>query len=192
MRLLIVGDSSAAGVGVATQSQALSGQMVSRLSRTYDVTWQLVARTGETARSTRKRLAQVTGPFDAVVLALGVNDAKNGVSVRSWVREYAEILQDLEGRLGARRIYVAGVPPLGAFPLLPWPLSAVLAARATALETALASLCRANPRVAHMPFDMPIDPALMAEDGFHPGKDVYEVWAERVVLAVKSDFVSTR
>ena len=46
LRLLICGDSAAAGVGVTLQDDALSGQLVSLLAPHYRVQWQLEAQTG--------------------------------------------------------------------------------------------------------------------------------------------------
>jgi len=79
LRLLIVGDSSAAGVGVHTQSEALSGQLVKALEPEFSVTWRLIAKTGATCQSTLEMLIddriKHTDTFDVVFIALGVNDA---------------------------------------------------------------------------------------------------------------------
>ncbi|MDF1728820.1 MAG: SGNH/GDSL hydrolase family protein, partial [Sulfitobacter sp.] len=48
LRLRIIGDSSAAGVGAEVQLEALSGQTVGPLSRHFEVHWDLDARTGAT------------------------------------------------------------------------------------------------------------------------------------------------
>lgn len=45
LRLLIAGDSAAAGVGVNSQDHALCGQLVQQLSQRFTVTWQLKALT---------------------------------------------------------------------------------------------------------------------------------------------------
>ncbi|MEO1603455.1 MAG: SGNH/GDSL hydrolase family protein, partial [Pseudomonadota bacterium] len=45
LRLLVLGDSSAAGVGAATQSDALVGQLVAQLSPEYRTAWTVIART---------------------------------------------------------------------------------------------------------------------------------------------------
>ena len=49
LRVLIVGDSSGAGVGAATQDEALAGRLSQALTRRLKapVAWQLVARTGQ-------------------------------------------------------------------------------------------------------------------------------------------------
>lgn len=56
LRLLIVGDSAAAGVGVATQAQALSGRLLTSLVADFRVRWRLVAATGYTAQDVLDRL----------------------------------------------------------------------------------------------------------------------------------------
>ncbi len=183
LRVLILGDSSAAGVGVAAQKQALAGQLSTRLAVHHDVIWRLEARTGHTARRAAAQLARVSDEFDMTVLALGVNDAKNGVRTGIWRRAYEALLDDLQHRLNVTQIYASGVPPLGKFPLLPSPLNAVLGARAEALDEALADLCRARSGVTYLPFDLPFDPALMAADGFHPSGGIYAEWAQRVAAA---------
>ena len=48
LRLLIVGDSSAAGVGVPHQNQALVGCLLAALQGKFLVHWKLLARTGWT------------------------------------------------------------------------------------------------------------------------------------------------
>jgi len=48
LRLLITGDSAAAGVGAENQTQALSGNLVKALSDGYQVDWKLLAKSGHT------------------------------------------------------------------------------------------------------------------------------------------------
>lgn len=75
LRLLILGDSAAAGVGVATQNQALSGQLVSELEDDFLVVWKLVAKTGHKAEDVLAQLEMLTPePYDVVVTSIGVND----------------------------------------------------------------------------------------------------------------------
>jgi hypothetical protein len=45
--LLVLGDSAAAGVGIATQDEALTGCLVRTLSTERTVQWRLVARSGD-------------------------------------------------------------------------------------------------------------------------------------------------
>src|SRR5262245_30891338 len=65
LRLLIAGDSSAAGVGVATQEDALAGQLLPLLSQrcAASVHWTLCARSGLTTAQTLQLLRDTALPF---------------------------------------------------------------------------------------------------------------------------------
>ncbi|MFC3613121.1 SGNH/GDSL hydrolase family protein [Lutimaribacter marinistellae] len=179
LRLLILGDSSAAGVGAGTQAQALSGQLVARLGRHYAVQWRLEAATGRTTADALAALERVDGPIDMAVTALGVNDVTRGVS-RTRFADRQAVLLDRLATMGARRIVVSGVPPMERFPALPQPLAWVLGRQAARLDGALAALASARPHVEHLHFDMPEDPALAASDGYHPSPRAYALWAEQI------------
>lgn len=188
LRVLILGDSSAAGVGVDHQDAALSGRLAAHLGAGFAVNWALHARSGLTTSGMLRMLSSVPEHrFDVAVIALGVNDTKNGVHHSRWRTNYATLLDRLRVRHGIRRIYASGVPPLGAFPLLPSPLRDVLGARAARFDGILAGLCLDVPEVVYMPFDLPVEPGLMAADGFHPGAQVYDVWARRIADALLAD-----
>ncbi|WP_299655092.1 SGNH/GDSL hydrolase family protein [uncultured Tateyamaria sp.] len=188
LRLLIVGDSSAAGVGVAHQDGALAGRLVSHLQTGFSVRWRLLAQSGLTTSGMLRMLsAQPARDFDVAVVALGVNDAKNGMHHSRWQANYTRLMGRLQDRFGVSRIYASGVPPLGDFPLLPRPLRDVLGARAVRFDAMLANLCADTDGAVHMPFDLPMDPTMMAADGFHPGAPVYDIWARRIADALRAD-----
>lgn len=181
LRLLILGDSSAAGVGAAHQNQALAGQIAAALAPHRHLTWRLEARTGATSRSTLARLHHLPRqPYDGVVLILGVNDVTSFAPLRRIALDRARIAQDLTTRLGAPRLIVTGIPPLAQFPLLPDPLRWILGQRAARLDLLLASRTRAA-RHLYLPFTMPMQRDLMAEDGFHPSALAYRHWAETLL-----------
>ena len=182
LRLLILGDSSAAGVGAATQGEALAGHLVARLAQSWRVEWRVEAVSGATTVSVLKGF--VAHPADAVVVSLGVNDVKNGVSARAWEARNTRLLARLRAECGARVVAVAGVPPLGDFPVLPQPLRRVLGARAVRFDGLLQRVCAAQGAV-HVGFDFPMDVADMAPDGFHAGPRIYAAWASHVVNALE-------
>ncbi|MFY9211068.1 MAG: SGNH/GDSL hydrolase family protein [Aestuariivita sp.] len=182
LKLLILGDSSAAGVGVAHQDQALSGQLVRRLGQNHRVTWRLEARTGATTRDALTRLDRL-GPerFDIAVVALGVNDVTRAVPLRVWLAQQERLILRLQQSFAVRHICLSGLPPMGEFPLLPHPLRWVLGRQARRLDTHLRSLADSYPAVSvtSLAFDLSVDH--MAEDGFHPGPEVYAAWADMLM-----------
>lgn len=188
LRLLIVGDSSAAGVGVQTQSNALAGQLSDALSVQHTVEWHLVASTGATTPSTILQLAREDlPPVDIVLIVLGVNDVTRGGPQSRWLRDHADLRAILRRRTGAAHLYVSQIPPLGAFPLLPDPLRWLLGRRGLRFDAALHAALGREADCTYVPFPDTLDPSDMAEDGFHPGPQIYSEWAKNLARRILSD-----
>ncbi|RME15348.1 MAG: SGNH/GDSL hydrolase family protein [Alphaproteobacteria bacterium] len=178
LRLLIVGDSSAAGVGAATQDEALSGQLLRALAPHRPIVWRLIARTGDTtARALARLEAAPAARFDIAITALGVNDVTHGVPLRRFLAGQAALRRVLHGRFGVAHVLISGLPPMHAFPLLPQPLRGVLGITARRFDRALAASVAGRDDATHLPFNLPLTPELMAADGFHPGPKGYAIWA---------------
>ena len=179
LRLLVLGDSSGAGVGVARQDQALIGQILAHLPPAQGVEWQLIARSGTTSGAALKMLQQTEAQFDVAVLALGVNDVLRHSRAQSFARAQAALITRLQNRHRARLVLASAVPPLGAFPTFPQPLRDHLGRRAARLDRCLAEVC-AQAGAVHVPFDLDPAPDLLASDGFHPGARLYQHWGARM------------
>ncbi len=186
--LLVLGDSSAAGVGVSNQNDALTGQLVSELAEDHRVSWQLIAQSGATTGWAREVLLQ-ENPLNAqfVVVALGVNDVKNGVPLRVWQARIQQVLDLLADRHGASGIYWSALPPMGRFPLLPDPLRQLLGQRSDRFDAALRGLLERHPAGRHLPLDLDLDESHMASDGFHPGPLIYKQWAQKAADMIRDD-----
>lgn len=189
LRLLIAGDSAAAGVGAASQAEALSGQLVQQLARHFCVQWELWATTGHTSEDVMLRLQQAPAQsFDAVVLSVGVNDVTALQPPRLWVAQQAALATELQQRFASRLVIHSAVPPMHAFAALPQPLRWFLGRWAVAMNLQLALALREHPwRALHTLPPMPpgassdlADHAVqaLASDGFHPGPAAYAVWGE--------------
>lgn len=183
--LLVLGDSAAAGVGAATQDEALVGQLRDRLARHHRVDWRLVAKSGQTAAEVLDALEALDGfEVDCAVTSVGVNDVVARTPRARFRRNMMGIVSALRAR-GASRIVLSGLPPMGRFPLLPQPLRAVLGAGAVALDGELVALAKESGAV-HLGFDFRsgLGPEHMAADGFHPGPAIYRAWADAVAAAL--------
>lgn len=120
LRLLVTGDSSAAGVGAASQSEALLGCLTQELKPFYTVACQLVAHTGATTRDTLTVLADMAvQPFDVVVTAIGVNDLTTQRRQNEFLADQQRLIDLLRAKFKPRVILVSGLPPVHRFPALP-------------------------------------------------------------------------
>lgn len=184
LRLLIVGDSSAAGVGATHQDEALAGCLARALSARLGrcVGWQLVAASGH--RSAQALAALQAAPLqaaDVLVTALGVNDVVDQVPPPDALAALDAIDAHARAHAGVRLSLHCAAPPMQSFPLLPQPLRWFFGQQAARFNAALAARVAGQParRVVHLPPALQRDAAaLMAIDGFHPGPRGYALWAE--------------
>lgn len=179
LRLLMLGDSSAAGVGVAAQEQALAGFLPSALARyaKVRVRWHLVARSGVTSAQCLQLLQQAQEPLqaDVAVVVLGVNDVVDQVPSQRAVASRESIANRLRNGHGVAHVVFAPLPPVHRFPGLPQPLRWVAGRDARRHDDAVADWARTRSDVSHVPIDLPLNTGLMAGDGFHPGEPVYRI-----------------
>ena len=194
LRLLVVGDSSGAGVGVETQDEALLGQVVQRLAPRRAVTFRLVARNGSTLPRTKSHLETLAPePFDVAVTAIGINDIIGGQGDAAWMASYRDLVRLLRERFGVQHVVASGLPPIGRFPAIPNPLRWVLGRQAERYDAALRAWAEGEPGMTYIDFETaPGDPLhgvpmaeVMASDGFHPGPRIYDEWGRRAALAVE-------
>lgn len=209
LRLLVVGDSSAAGVGVRTQDEALAPQLAAELARQLTqqtlqrghgpsaVAWQLVAATGLTARGALAQMAATRlNRADVLVTVLGVNDAIDGTDPPGWLHDLDAIRSHAQHHAKARFAVHCAPPRMDLMPALPQPLRWLLGAAAARLDAAL----RQHVRHAHRRsrFALPFDPvredaaAWFASDGFHPNAALYARWASELADHVDLDLSQAR
>lgn len=181
-RLIVIGESTAVGVGARTHAEALPGQLAEalreRTART--VAWSVAGRNGATVRKVITDVvpvSAVTEP-DLVVVAIGVNDLIRRRPLPQFAADLTELIGTLRARYPGARVLVAGMPPVRRFPAIPQPLRMVLGARAMAMDQIMRQV--AGPAGAtHVPMDEQVarDRRLFAADGFHPSAAGYRAWA---------------
>ena len=187
LSLLIVGDSSAAGVGVRRQDEALAGHLTRALAQSASrrVHWQLVAQSGITTAQALELVRQVRPmPADIAVAVLGVNDVIDQVPPQRAVQQRAALADWLRHAAGVRHVVFAPLPPVHRFPLLPQPLRHVMGRDAMRHDEAMARWAATRDDVSHLPIALELGPEHMAEDGFHPGEPVYRATAQALAAYI--------
>lgn len=188
LRLLVVGESTAVGVG-ATRPEASLAPRLAEVLRSEEgraVHWQVVGQNGIRAAGLAEKLLRHRELLaaDVAIVLLGANDTSGLTSLRGWHRDLGAVLELL--RPGCGRIFVAPVPPFHLFRLLPYPLRWLLGHRGLALCAARRAL--ADPgRVIVMEGDFPTEPRYLADDGYHPSDLAYETWAGQIAAVIKNN-----
>jgi lysophospholipase L1-like esterase len=187
LRLIVVGDSSAVGVGAPHQDLALARplarQLAQRIAR--PVRWTLQAETGLTSAAALAYLKVRDVPeADLAVVVLGVNDITNQVPVAQALKHRGEIAVWLEAHAGVAEVLFPALPEMELFPSLPQPLAWWAGQMSRRNNRAQARWAAGwplrTPRVRHVEMDGLMSPDLMASDGFHPGPGLYARVAEHL------------
>lgn len=187
-RLLVLGESTAAGCGIATQDEALAAHVAAALAERVQapVAWRAIGCIGITARRAARELEAAVADepqADVAVIALGVNDVLGQTSARAFVADLMAVVAMVQRHHGRTAVVLAGVPPVGAFPALPQPLRGLLGWRARRLDRAAWRHAKAAGLV-YVPTRLDgNDRALFAADGFHPSSAGCAVWGRALVQA---------
>jgi lysophospholipase L1-like esterase len=187
LRLLIAGDSSAAGVGVAAQDQALAGHLTRTLHRlaACQVSWTLHACSGLTTQRLHALLRSEALPrADVAVVVTGVNDVIDQIPARRAVLHREALADWLLDERGVAHVLFAPLPPVHRFPLLPQPLRRVMGDDARRHDDALAHWAATRRDVSHIAIEFDLTSDAMASDGFHPGEPVYRACGEALAAHI--------
>ncbi|GJC32594.1 lipase [Acinetobacter sp. KAM398] len=192
LSLLILGDSAAAGVGVAHQNDALLGAVVSALQHQYQVHWRLEAQSGETTSQVIKKTKKlVNQKYDVVVTSVGVNDVTRLMSARTWIKQQQQFYQLIQAKFQPELIIATGVPPMHLFPALPNPLSWLFGQYAKQMNLQLKKMIAQQKDMQWIEYDIQKYQSMnleMAKDGFHPSKEIYQIWGKEVAVRILERF----
>ena len=198
LRLMVVGDSVAAGVGSESQQEALTGQLLLALQQQPSITaqfdtlmWSVHATTGHTSFDSLRRLYVLPTPpqsVDVMVINVGVNDTTKNVTRAQWQQNLVQMIAIAQRKFGVRVLVFLGVPPMANMPALPAPLSGFIGAKAQRLDEDLQTICTQHDGVYYLPTDFSkltaqhrSNPDLIfARDGFHPSSLTYQHLAQQL------------
>ena len=94
LRLLLLGDSSAAGVGAEHAEQSLLAQLLENLSSEFKVEYKMLAKTGrKTAQMLALLAVEPKVKYDVVITALGVNDVTSQVTKSKWIAQQQQLIR---------------------------------------------------------------------------------------------------
>lgn len=194
LRLVMLGDSTVAGLGATSAEGSLAVQTAQRaadeLGRDVHVTGLGVsgARTADVASDQVPQL--VDGEYDVVVIVIGSNDVTHATPPWRFDDETRQMLTRAVEAGGGAPVVLGGIPLFGSATALAQPLRGVVDLYAKPLrriQSAVAAqvdgvtfvdiAAEASPRFAGVP-------DAMSPDGFHPADKGYGFWADALAPAV--------
>lgn len=193
--LLVIGESTVAGVGVSHHAEGLTGGIAKGLAGATgrQVNWTAVGGTGYTARKVNKLLLnQIPDDrYDLIAIALGGNETFELNSPLRWKRDLESLLVSLQSQFPSAGIVIANMPPVGDFTAFPkslqWYLGTLVNWHRQVIRDLpdrydkLAYLCEpidfAKWR-AQAGYDVPMTDFF--SDGVHPSKLTYHLWGLQI------------
>lgn len=176
--MLVMGDSTAYGVGAATPEETTAGHLAQALSLVYVENH---AVSGARTRDVFEQFSKARLPrYDIALIQVGANDIIYGTSVARASRELDQLLSRVTAHASTTILLTSG--DIGNAPLWPWPLNHVYTWRTKALRKAFMDVC-ATYSVRYVdifskpdPFSSDVE-RYYAPDKLHLSGEGYKVWA---------------
>jgi lysophospholipase L1-like esterase len=186
LRVVWLGDSTAAGVGAADADGALPRQVAARLERPVDLA--VLAVSGARIDDVVDRQVADVRDLrpDLVVISIGANDVTHLTTSDHFFNAYAQVLDAIPDGVD---VVLLGVPDMGAPPRLAQPLRHLAGVRGGTLDARVQELARGRD-LGYVDIaggtgpEMRRHPDLFSADRYHPDSQGYEVWADEVVPVV--------
>ena len=195
LRLLALGESTVAGVGVESHKQGLTGHLATFLATHLNaaITWRVVAQTGLTARAANEVLIpQLTpDPVDLIVVGLGANDAFQRNAPRRWARDITTFLQNLRNIHPEPPIVFLNMAPVWDFPAFTRLIKFFIGNLIELLGAELSGVVEHFPgvwfyeeRITYQHWINPNgqhpDKTPFFSDGVHPSAPTYGIWGQKL------------
>ncbi len=185
INLLVIGESTVAGVGAKNHAEGLTGRFAHYLSKETGKTvrWNVLGVSGITVHRTINEIVPKipAGKFDAILIGLGGNDVFGLSSPKKWRNGLSKLLDILRRKYPTAIIYAANVPMVRDFIALPNPTKYVLSRVAKMHHFNSLDLI-SNYKNVH--YYLPNSKFLPEHfsDGIHPSAHGYDKWAEDMVV----------
>lgn len=188
-RVLVIGESTAAGVGVETHDQGLASQLAREIhERTgQTIAWHTFGVNGIRLGALIHKLETAELPeADVVLLSMGVNDT-TGFTLRFRFRRQLRALRQVLAPRYSGPILLLSVPPMHRFTALPSPLRYVMGWRAMQLDRIYQQLARdASADFGYLNYPTVTDRDLLASDGYHPSPKGYAFIADAIASRIRA------
>ena len=187
--ILIIGDSSACGVGVENMNESLSGHLVAALKQKFNCKWKIVAQSGLTTdRLIELVMKDSSDPFDLAITAIGMNDIVAGKNAEKWIGEMLLLREVLQKKYSGPAIILSGIPPVRKLTHVPQPLRFVISFKALIFDLYLQLVSKNFNETHYIRNDFLVNDNTMAVDRFHPGSVYYKSWAVKISETIMKKF----
>ena len=184
-KLLVLGESTVAGLGARTHELALGGRFAQGLSERIGqrVHWTVVGRNGVTARRTIDELLPMVPDvrFDHILLGIGGNDVMKLSSPKKWRRDMLELLGRLRDHSPDAQVFISNCPMIIHSPAIPQPIKGILWELSKMHNANILEFTADLDRVHYYPQPVDVEFEGFFADGIHPSEQGYRDWADAML-----------
>lgn len=195
LRILTIGESSIAGVGVATHEEGFTGTLAKELSKFLKMTvdWKVYAKRGFTARKVEETIVpQITEneqDIDLLVVGIGGNDTFQLNRPKRWKKDIQRLIHSLQKKFKGVPIVFIDLPPVRELPAFTKIIKLILGNLREMLADELDRLVLHYKNTYYYPHSITMKDwteryqvpnscvSTFFSDGIHPSKLAYQVWA---------------
>jgi lysophospholipase L1-like esterase len=191
-KLLVIGESTVAGLGARTHAKGLAGKFAEELSVRIQkpVQWFVVGRNGVTAKRTIDELVPLIPDekFDYILVGLGGNDVMKLSSPRKWRRDMIRLLGILREKNPDAAIFVTNCPMIKYSPAIPHPIKFLLWELSKLHDANIREFSADLDRVFyyHQPTDVRLEGFFA--DGIHPSEQGYADWSAAMMKFFETNY----
>ena len=191
IRILVVGDSSALGVGCDEISQSSVGVIAERLSEQFTVQYQVCAFTGFATKQIFEKVKEIPKQsFDFIVISLGTNDILQRTKLPDWVKQVTELMTYLQVSFCPQKIFINAVPPFEKLSHLPNSFRTYLSNKSQQMNHYLSQLDIESTACQFVDMDFDFHADYISSDGFHPSALLYQLQGARLATFMLENLVS--
>jgi lysophospholipase L1-like esterase len=191
VNLLLLGDSSAAGVGVHESDDGLGARLAAVLHEKSGrhVVWRAAGFNSATSAQLRDHVVPNLDPeaWTHIVLTVGTNDAKNYHTAGRFKRDFGGLIYALRAKWPQARIVWSPIVDMSLMPALPPALGRILEIRAGIINAKARQLCEERGAIPAPRLPIPDPQAGFSTDGFHASAAGYRAWAEHLCDLLLAD-----
>jgi lysophospholipase L1-like esterase len=183
--ILIIGESTAAGVGASAQEKTFAAQVYHQSNRTFNI--HNLGKNGLKAEKLKRLLAhakqEIPNKFEYAIILIGANDCFKFTPPGRFSRQLKEFIGILKHEKSVQKIIIPAIAPVQHFPSIPRAMRFFLGLHRSILTRELKSLSKSIPELDFNNFEFEMSHDLLASDGIHPSDKGYEMMAKATLLS---------
>lgn len=177
-KILILGESTVAGVGAKTTDETLAAHLDRLFQQEYEIL--NLGKNGIRAKEIwpyfHKKLEKETGHFEGIFLFIGANDCFKLSSPAAYSQSLSRLLSNLKNHFNPNWIFLADIPPIHLFPAFRPVMKYYLKNQRDFLRHQMEELAGKDSDILFKKIKLSLEDDFFCEDRVHPsGKGYFEI-----------------